>query len=223
MTSLAPSVRPAAITLPSLFLNGFKLDLPSRTPWRVSLYTVTPEDDASIEHVNRGAIKNAVWRYKFSNPSQCSGTHSFVLDIDESTVAVPTTWNIPKGTVSEGYSIVPDQDVVVSLDDPKHNLIVSRLLKVAFSRVFKNMTDTPLGPLWQNYNDFCQIPGVNKEPQDYLFCRKFRIEVLPLAGRRWCTQVRLSTQTVDGKTFAEHANSKEHSPLSEWINLLIIE
>ena len=218
-TSLATSSHTTESTLPSLFLNAFELHLDSRNPWRVSLYSVTPLDDSSPEHEERGSIKNAVWRYKFSNPGHCSGPHSYVVDLDEGTVAVPSTWQIPTGATSEGYYINPIQDTTLSLDDPEHDAVVSRLLKAAFNRVLKNTIDSPLGPLWQHFNDFCQIPSISDDPEPYLFCRKIRIEAMALPSRRWCAQIRLSTQTVDGMTFAEHLDSNHAPTLAEWVEL----
>lgn len=141
-----------------------------------------------------------------------------MVDFSKDTVAVPANWQIPAGTESQGYRFVPSQDVAVSLDDPEHDLLVRGLLREAFKRAFKDASDSQLGPLWQHYNDFCQVPAVDTA-ENFLFCRKFGVDTVPLKGRRWCVQIRVSTQTVDGQTFADYFQMGEAERLAELIEL----
>jgi hypothetical protein len=204
--------------LPTRFLNAYELTFPSRTPWRVSLYSAEPVDGGHSDHEERGTIKNAIWEFRRMNKAACPGPHFFVLDVDAETVAVPPSWEIPLGTQVAGYRFVPMLDVTVSVDDPEHDPIVRGLLREAFKRAFKSSDGSSLGALWQHYNDFCQVPIVEADG-DFLFCRQFGVDAVLLRGRRWCAQIRISTQTVDGRNFADYARLNDLDTLAEWIAL----
>jgi hypothetical protein len=208
----------SCVALPDRFLNAYELSFKARNPWRVSLYSAEPVDGGEIGHEERGSTKNAVWEFRKANKAACPGPHFFVLDVNADTVAVPTSWQIPDGAEVSGYRFVPIQEITVSLDDPEHDPIVRGLLREAFKRAFKANLGGSLGSLWQNYNDFCQIP-VPAPNDGFLFCRQFGVDVVALKGRRWCAQVRLSTQTVDGLTFADYARLNELHTLADWIGL----
>src|SRR5262245_53602380 len=107
--------------LPNRFINAYELAFPSRRPWNVSLYCVTPAEGDSNGHEDRGSIKNAVWEYRKANKFRCPGPQYFVIDVDASTVAIPTRWNIPVGTEFGGYCFAPIGDIAVDLDNTEHD------------------------------------------------------------------------------------------------------
>lgn len=220
MATTNAAMKPSPVAHPSSrqLINAFELTFPTRTPWRVSLYSAEPTEDAEPSHEERGTLKNAVWEFRKANRSACTGRQYFVLDIDPATVAVPTGWQIPANTEVGGFRFSPIQDVDVCLDDPEHAPIVSALLREAFKRAMKDHDGSALGRLWQHFNEFCQVPDLTDE-DGILFCRKFGVEAVPLRGRRWCVQIRNSTQSVDPRSFSDYFQANETAKLAEWIGL----
>jgi hypothetical protein len=88
------------------------------------------------------------------------------------------------------------------MSDSSDRPIVEGILRDAIKLHFKNNQSCDLGPLWQDYNAFCQYPTESGE--QYIMCRRFECSAKALKGGKWVIQVRITTATIDGKTFEDY-------------------
>ena len=84
---------------------------------------------------------------------------------------------------------------------------------------FKDNASSEIGPLWQDYGNFCQMPDLANSDQDIIYCRKLQIYPELLENNCWVLQIVISTKSLDGRTFADYYRSGEVGRLAEWIRL----
>ena len=105
------------------------------------------------------------------------------------------------------------------MSNPDHRAIVTGILRESIKRHFKDNASSEIGPLWQDYGNFCQMPDLANPDQDIIYCRKFQVSAELLENNRWVLQIVISTKSIDGRTFADYYRSGEVGRLAEWIRL----
>lgn len=201
-TKLTADTISSPLVLPANFLNCYELSTPSKLAWSVSTYRVTRLDGQLQSHKERGEIKNVIWTLHKRYEDRCRG-YGFVVDVDEQTVAVPATWDFPSPVEIEGYSVTWDRTFTTSASEPKDRPIITGIIREALKRHFKDNHSAELGNIWQDYNQFCQMPYEGEE-RDYLLCRRFGVAAKALRDSRWVLEFLISTATLDGRTFDEY-------------------
>jgi hypothetical protein len=200
------------------FFNAYDILNLEDLRWSVATYTVVHLDDSSRKHEDRGKIKDVIWRLRDQYRGSCRG-YGFVIDVDEVTVAVPSTWNIPRQENFDGYRVVLDRVFNVEAAEPEHGVIVADILKESIKRHFKDSYSDEIGPLWQDYGDFCQLPAMTAADQNVVFCRKFHIAPERLQGGRWVIKMEVSTTGLDVRTCGDYYRFGEVQRLADLIRM----
>ena len=204
-----------ASQLPAEFLNAYEIENIGAMSWQVALYKLERLDGQSLAHSDRGKIKNILWELYKRKKSQCRGL-GFVVDIAPDLAAVPIGWNLPSPEEFEDYAVYRQEEVQVSLANPRHHKIVVSLIREGLKRHFKNNNPAELGPLWQDYGRFCQQPQDDGE-SNASFCRRFDFGVKILRGQRVVIEFPITTTAVDNFSFADYYQNGEVDLLAEMI------
>jgi len=90
------------------FLNAFEIGNFSDLGWGVKTYTVEKMGGGSGGHESRGEKRSIMWDLRKKHSSRCPG-YGFIIDVDESSMAVPARWHLPEDILYEGYHIHLDR------------------------------------------------------------------------------------------------------------------
>ena len=201
------------------FLNAYNiLDLENLS-WDVAIYKIIPLNGDQSKNEDRGKIKDIMWDLRWQYAGQCP-SYGFIFDVDKTMVAIPKNWNIPQQDNFKGYRVARDRELKAQMSDPNHQAIVRGILRESIKRHFKdNGSLSRIGPLWQDYNDFCQMPDLTQADQGIIYYRKFHVFPELLENNRWVLQIEITTPSIDGRTFADYYRSGEVKQLAELIRL----
>lgn len=191
-----------ASSLPAEFLNAYEIENIGELSWDVALYKIERVDGQALTHEERGEIKNIFWRLRGKYKAQCPGL-GFVIDIGRDLVAVPSKWNLPSPEEYGDYVVYRQEAHKVTAATPRHQAIITGLIREGIKLHFKNNNPEGLGALWRDYGRYCQRPQ-NGNKDDYSFCRRFDFAAKVLRGRRWVIELPISTTAVDGRSFADY-------------------
>ncbi len=211
--SIPTTVQPDVF--PPLFLNCYALTDPSQLEWPVRTYKIVREDGQPQSHTDRGAAKNVIWKLRKKHASRCKG-FGFVIDLNEGLVAVPESWDLPPSSQVENHVVTLDEQFTTNASEPRFQHIISGILREAVKTHFKNNSPTGLGELWQDYNQFCQMPNED-ESGDYLWCRRIGVATKMLCNKKWGLEFLISTATLDRRTFADYYSSGSVAGLASMV------
>ncbi len=197
---------------PATFLNAYEIVNAQSLSWPVNIYAVDLKAGEAQGHDQRGQIKSIVWDLRKKHWRLCKG-HTFVVDIGPRLVAVPAGWELPVPLSTKDYSVSLERCYSARASDKGDRLIVEGILREAFKNRFKNVDSPELGPMWRDYNAFCQYPVPSGN--DYIMCRKFACTAKLLRGEVWVVQVAVNTVTIDGRTLEDYYLSGDVALLAE--------
>ena len=219
METIKELINRRAIALPDEFINAYEIQNVGELSWKVRFYQVEKTGNHEQTHLDRGEIKDLMWRLYFKNRDKCSGK-GFIIDINPTTVVVSANWRIPDTSDFNGYSIKHTESRIVTLKETKDRNTVSAIIKEGIKNHFKNNSGsyTELGDLWQDYNKFCQNP-VSSNENDFSVCRRFDATVRVLRGNKWVVKCAIETTFIDAQSFADYYKSGRVSELAEKIKL----
>jgi hypothetical protein len=106
----------------------------------------------------------------------------------------------------EDFVIYKRGEARTSSLDPRHSDIISGIIRDGIKLYLKAAAPSEIGPLWQYYGRFCQVPLFD-QGNDYTFCRRFDFAPKPLAGRRWVLKFPITTTAIDSRSFANYYES----------------
>jgi len=117
------------------YLNAYDiLDLSAiRRP--VTTYSVTihrPKDRSGQTHTE---AKQAIWQARKMYAANCRG-YGFVIPVNEMSVAVPASWELPTPIDNEDFSIVDDRTWQINPENPEDAPIVAGLIQDAVKKHF---------------------------------------------------------------------------------------
>jgi hypothetical protein len=215
---LRKAVNKRRAALPEEFLNAYKITNFNNIEWDVSIYRAERKNNRPTSHIERGEIKNALWSYYFKNKAKCRG-YKFVADINEVTVVVPSSWQVPE-IFSEGdfnISLVETRTVKLSKADRK---ISEAILREGIKSIFKfnRGANGELGELWQDFGKFCQAPVANAD-DDFCVSRRFNASVKVFPGDNWLVKCAIGTTLIDSLTFADYYREGRVNELAESIKI----
>ena len=129
---------------------------------------------------------------------------------------MPAEWNLPSGELVDGFLVTFDGSLETDPSVPAHCAIIAGILRGAIKRHFKDNHSDSFGPLWQDYDRFCQMPEGSGDG-DFQFCRRVGVIAKVLCGNRWVLQLPISTATLDGRTIQDYYREGEVATLSAMI------
>jgi hypothetical protein len=202
-------------SLPQHFLNCYEILNLGDLAQPVNLYAVDFKDSTLNAQENRGDLKNVIWALRKQHRSACSG-YGFVIDISPRLVAVPATWNLPSPVEMAEYTVCLQRSFTASPDDTQGRSILRGILREAIKKQFKDAVSADLGPLWQDYDNFCQAPNPVGD-EEYLMCRRFGFTIKTLSGGRTVLLCPIGTTAIDGRTFQDYYRDGNVAALAEMI------
>lgn len=220
MTSLT---LPALVQSPSVdessgdVLNAFEITNARDLAWNVRLYQVTAASGEKIDHRNGGKIKTAIWDFRKQHGKPNWG-YGFVIDLGDQTIAVPVTWEIPTDTVYGGYRIRFDKACTATATDYAFVDLVTAMINEGVKKRLKKSNDRNIGPLWQDYRDFCQMPDRGIGRGDYVFVRRFRAVPHLLKNGLWVLNLQVRTGSLDRKSLADYYTAGQVDLLAQYVS-----
>ena len=201
------------------FLNAYRIHNREDLSWEVAIYKIVQLNGDQSKNEDRGKIKDIMWDLRGQYTGQCPG-YGFIFNVDKTTVAIPKNWNIPQQNNFQEYQVTRHCEFKAQMSNPSHQAIVKGILRESIKRHFKdNGSVSKIGPLWQDYNNFCQMPDLTKPNQGIIHYRKFNVSPELLDNNRWVLQIAITTPSIDGRTFANYYNNGEVKRLAEMIQL----
>lgn len=199
------------------YLNAYEIKNLDNVHWNVTTYTVVTIDGTKPKHEDRGKNKDIIWGLRAKYKDHCKG-YGFVIDVDEVTVAVPGSWEIPRQDNFEGFRVVKDRTFDVKACEIKHSVIIEGILRESIKSHFKKNSSEEIGVLWRDFGDYCQMPK-SLTNQNVAYCRKFKVSPELLRDGRYVFQIEISTTSIDGRTFEDYYRHGEVQQLAEKIKL----
>ncbi len=200
------------------FLNAYSIHNREDLSWEVAIYKIVQLNGDQSKNEDRGKIKDIMWALRRQYTGQCPG-YGFIFDVDKTTVAIPKNWNIPQQDNFKGYRVTRDREFKAQMNNPDHRVIVKGILRESIKRHFKNIPSDEIGPFWQDFNNFCQVPNLANSNQNIIYCRKFHVSPELLENNLWVLQTEIRTKSIDGRTFADYYRSGEVERLANMIRL----
>ena len=195
-------------------LNAFEITNLDDLTWEIALYEVD-----AVEGENRGRdrskIRSLFWDLKADAKTPGFG---FIVDVSRRHVAVPQEWEYPEGRHGD-YRVTRKDEFTARAAHPGHEHIAKPILREGIKNHFKNAppVETHLGPLWQSYSWFCEVPKSRDQHEGPLFCRMYRLWPERLRDGRWALKPAILTKVVDGRTIADYYRQGEVEQLANII------
>jgi len=208
---LAPQVAVSS----SPYLNAFAIKDPSTMAWPVRVLKVTLKRNETQTHEDLGKLRSIIWDLRKQYASDCKG-YGFVVDAAKSSVAIPQKWMLKLPIDTPEFKVELEKELLADPSTAMGSRIVCGIIKDAIKRHFKNQTSSELGPLWQDYSGFAQVP---KPSNEFLMCRKFSLQLKELAHEQIVLQCNVSTLTIDNLTIADYYQRGTVLELAEMIEL----
>jgi hypothetical protein len=162
------------VSASSTVLNAFTLTNATTLHWHAVPYHITRIGGPKVELPQRRELQNVMWQLRARHKDACPG-RPFVIANDASRVFVPSTWTIPDQENFAGFKIQRERQHVLQATDLHQKLVIRELLRESIKGYFKFAYAEELGPLWQDFNAFCELPSL-KEPVDgIVYCRRFEL------------------------------------------------
>lgn len=191
----------SSVTLPARFLNAYAITNIDEIRIPVRTYSVQSVQSGESK-LDRSAVKGFGWDLFREYRSRCAGPR-FVIDVNDRVLAVPAGWQLPSGARIAGLEAVLEDEFLVNPFDPNHHRIMEGLVREGVKQHFKNCHCRHLGPLWTDFDKFCQMPDLQRD-EDFLMCRRFQATTKILRGGVWAVEFVVNTTTLDGRTLADY-------------------
>jgi len=196
-------------------INAYALRDVHRLAWPVRRYTVTRSDGQAPPHEERGALKNAAFALRRHHSARCSGW-GFVIDTDPNTFVLPSGWDIPTRAEVNGLTFKLTDEFIARAEDPRHDAIVGGIVRDGLKRHLKEARSNHLGPLWQDFGRFCEMPRFRTDDR-HVFCRSFSAQLKRLAGDRLALLIGVGTSVIDGYSIADYLSRGMAEELAEML------
>jgi len=148
----------------STVLNAFTITNATTLHWNAVSYHMTRVGEPKGDLPQRRDMQNVMWQLRTCYKDACPG-RPFVIANDASRVFVPSTWTIPDQENFAGFTIQREGRHVLQATDLSQKLVTRELLRESIKGYFKFAYAEELGPLWQDFNAFCELPSL-KAPVD---------------------------------------------------------
>ena len=216
MTPYTREANVLEVSASATVLNAFTITNVSTLHWNAVSYHITrigePKTDLHRE------MQNVMWQLRARHKDACPG-RPFVIAYNASHVFVPSTWTIPDQEHFAGFKVQREGQHVLRATDLSQKPVIRELLRESIKSYFKFAYTGELGPLWQDFNAFCELPAL-KEPVDGIgYCRRFELIPDTLKHGEWVIKVVVNTVSVHARSFAEYYYQGEVALLKDLVGL----
>ena len=194
-------------------LNAFKITNADELSWPVVYYTVRPAPGK--KPLERGDAKTIAFEARRQFKGSCPG-YGFILEATAGVVAVPPDWVIPEGSVVQDCSFHRQEEEVISARNSGRGQLFGQIVKDGIKDHFKKHAGEKLGPLWQDYADFCEMP-LEQSEHGFCFCRKFVFHAKQLDGGVWAVRFAVATVALDGQSIESYYQNGEVAHLGAMV------
>ena len=195
--------------------NAFSITNPDELRWRARIYRFRPIR-GPVEDQRR-VIKDSVWAAKKLPGSICRGW-SFIVDLDEERVAISADWELADGATINDFELRFEEFAEINSTDKRFASAFARIIKDGLKLHFKDKVSPILGPLWQDYNCFCETPTGKEDITEngFIFCRRYDFDAKQTA-QGWCLKFNISTASIDATSIGKYYESGNVSELKDRI------
>jgi hypothetical protein len=194
-------------------LNAFRIVNADELSWPVVYYSVRPTPGR--KPLERGDAKALAFEARRQSKSSCPG-YGFIIEVGTGVVAMPAGWVIPHGSVLQDCAFHREEEEVVSARHPGRGQLFGQIVKEGIKDHFKKHAGEKLGPLWQDYGDFCEMPARQSE-HGFCFCRKFVFHAKRLDGGIWAVRFAVSTVALDGQSVESYYQNGDVASLGAMV------
>lgn len=194
-------------------LNAFKITNAGELSWPVAYYSVRPSPGR--KPLERGEAKAIAFEARRQFKSGCRG-YGFIIEAGAGLVAMPSEWAIPEDAVVQDHTFRREAEEIVSAKNPGKGLVFGQIIKEGIKDHFKKHAWEKLGPLWQDYGDFCEMPAEQSE-HGFCFCRKFVFHPKQLGGGIWAVRFAVTTVALDGQNIASYYENGDVASLAAMV------
>jgi hypothetical protein len=198
-----------------LYINAYEITGADDMRWPVRRFGVRRADGVGLKHEDRSRVKNAAFGLRSEYRAQCSG-YGFIVDADEETIVVPRAWQFPARMERDGLVFGLKDEFDARPSNLTHDGIVAGIFREAFKRHLKDRRSDHLGPLWQDYSRFCQMPQLGSRDR-VAHCKGFEVLAKRMAGQRWVVTIAAHTTAIDGRSIADYFSRGEAADLADLI------
>jgi len=189
----------------TIALNAFRIVNADELSWPVAYYSVQPT--CGQKPLERGDAKTVAFQARKQFKSSCPG-YGFIIEVGTGLVAMPAGWVIPEKSIVQDCAFHREEEEVVSARKPGRAHLFGQIVKEGIKDHFKKQAGEKLGPLWQDYADFCEMPAEQSE-HGFCSCRKFVFHAKHLNGDIWAIRFVVTTVALDGysvESYYENGN-----------------
>ncbi len=136
-------------------LNAFTIANRDQLRWKASIYRFKPLHGKPDEP--RKAIREAAWAARKAPGSLCSG-YSFVIEIGDERVAVLPNWKFAEGLRVNDFEVRLEEVVDIDSINKRFATAFARIVQEGIKTHFKEHASEVIGPVWQDFNSFCETP-----------------------------------------------------------------
>lgn len=198
-------------------LNAFEITNINTLEWPVAEYQLTHPRKVSTG-ADIKAAKDVLWKLIGLNRHQCRDP-GFVVPVTSDLVIVPCHWTLPNQSDFSGFSIVRKGEIKLLAGEQMNRIAVNGVLQAGIREHIRcsPKVEEILGPLWQDYNGFCESPGEKTLNNGIHYCRRFEILPTVLRGNKWVLRIQLTTTTIDARPLSDYYEKGEVETL--WENI----
>jgi hypothetical protein len=201
----------------AVVLNAFEITNINILEWPVAEYQLThPRKVGTGADIK--AAKDVMWKLIGLNRHQCPNP-GFVVPVTPELVIVPGDWTLPDQNDFSGFSIARKRETnLLASEQGNHNAVIG-ILQAGIREFMRRSSQVEdiLGPLWQDFNGFCESPSSKTPINGIQYCRRFEILPTVLRGNRWVLRIQLNTTTIDSRPFSDYYEKGEVATL--WENI----
>jgi hypothetical protein len=196
----------------SVCVNAYPLLDSSTLKWNVRVYDVRRADGLELSQSDRSSLKDAAFELRREHSALCRGW-GFVLDVDVRTVVLPGSWQVPTKSESKGLIFELRDQFEARANVDEHDRITGGIIREGIKKHIKNSQSVEIGPLWQDFNRFCQHPKFSPARR-FEFCRSFSASAKRLADGQWAVVIPIGTSVIDGYSIADYFSRNQSVELA---------
>ena len=128
-----------------------------------------------------------------------------MVEIDDERVAISPNWKLPEGLRVNDFEVHLEEVVDIDSKNRRFATAFARIIKEGIKAHFKDNAAAVIGPVWQDFNSFCETPAGRDDISEagFIFCRRYDFDAKEtVAG--WCVKFNISTASIDANSIRSY-------------------